>query len=1325
MLLSIIRLLEGAELRKNPLSNMSAHGGIITSEFLEIIRGEKVANPKVQSESFATFNAAAPENKAELDQRIVDSWDRLRERWDSLSSRYLKMNVSDGRSKWMVPLFKELGFDPGFIKEEILVDGDDKLRFRLSHRGWISAGAPMLHMVFPSQDLEEAGDDAEEVVRRGRSRSPHNELQTYLNVSKHSKWGIVTNGILLRILREYYHTTTKGYVEFDIENIFRERSFTDFRALYRMAHASRFVEEDGVCILEQFYKESRAAGVNVGKNLRLNVKKAIEALGNGFLSTDMSREMIEDEEFCRSYYSELLRVVYRLLFLLFAEQRAMLPTRDSLYAEEYSVTRLREMAEIGRGKDEHLDLWEGLKVTFQMLKKGCPELKVFGYNGSLFDDAQIPILSGLACKNEDLLEAVRQLTMIEEERVLKRINYLDLGVEEIGSIYESLLDFVPRVFDRVQEVQGAQVPANTLFLDPRGMARKTTGSYYTSLHLIDELIRTALKPVVDEKLAGAKNKEAALLSVKVCDPACGSGAFLIAANNYLARELARLYTNQIEPPDREVKKASRKVLQHCIYGVDLNLMAVELAKVSLWINSCVEDMPLNFLDHHIKCGNSLVGTNPKLLEKGLPEEAFTPVLGDDKIFSKKIRARNVMEQNQKLMVEFNLTEHVTHSKEYALLDEFAEKSPSDVEEKKRRYNELLDLPDLRHECLLADAWTAAFFWPLQENQPTPPTQAVLRLAVQEEKSKPYSATYSMIEQLAKHYSFFHWYIEFPDVFEREEKGFDCILGNPPWEKIKIEEREWFIGRNDEIADTESKVKRTELIESLEKKNPELFSAWTNAQIESQKKAFFIRLSGRFPLTAIGDTNTFGLFSEHGWSILSRKGRAGMVVKTGIATDDTWKGFFGNLVESKAICSLFDFENRELLFPDVAPVERFCLLTIAGISNPQTKSDFAFLLSNTEQLSDQERRIVLTPEEIALINPNTKTLATFQSRRDAEIVKNLYRKYPVLINESKDTNPWNFEYLQIYHMTADANLFQENTKEALLEKGFTLLPNGVFVKETERYLPLLEAKFFNQLDHRFATFEEVDVENRLRRRAGTGQPTIEQKKNPSYEIVSRYWVSERDFKVVSKKHLWNHKWAFAFRNITRMTTDTRSAMGTIMPWMPMGNSASILLFLGEIPADDALLFTGIFTSIVFDYVLRQKIGGTNLNSFILKQLPAPTPSDLRLLNFTKDGRTLCSTTYLANRLIKLIWTSKSLNEFANEAGFVDGPYVWDGSERFSLRIEIDAAIAKIYGLSKEDFAHIIDSFRILRDKDVSACGSFVTKDELLKEYDRIGLTPKKV
>jgi type II restriction/modification system DNA methylase subunit YeeA len=169
---------------------------------------------------------------------------------------------------------------------------------------------------------------------------------------------------------------------------------------------------------------------------------------------------------------------------------------------------------------------------------------------------------------------------------------------------------------------------------------------------VDELIKSALKPVTEKKMDESDDKEAAILSLKVCDPACGSGAFLIAATNYLGKELAKVRTDQSEPPDADIQRARRDVLQHCIYGVDLNLMAVELTKVSLWIDTAVKDMPLIFLDHHIKCGNSLIGATPELIEKGIPDEAFNPVEGDDKEFAKEIKNRNKNEKKHWTFVEF-------------------------------------------------------------------------------------------------------------------------------------------------------------------------------------------------------------------------------------------------------------------------------------------------------------------------------------------------------------------------------------------------------------------------------------------------------------------------------------------------------------------------------------------------------------------------------------------------------------------------------------------------------------------------------------------------
>jgi len=586
------------------LSYVSSRGGLITYDFLQNLRRENVENDDAQPQTFRNLDGDLPTSKKELNEQMLETWNSLLERWDSISQRYLGMDTSTARTKWIIPLLEGLGFDPSYNKQALVIG--EKLSFQLSHKGWNNPKAPLINCVPPGQGLEQPTRDAS----GARSRSPHDELQAYLNVTKDCNWGMVTNGVTLRVLRQFYHITTKGYVEFDIENIFRDRSISDFKLLYRIAHSSRFAaNEEGKCILENFYNESRVAGVRIGQDLRKNVRKAIESLGNGFLTPALSKEMTSNEALTKSYYNQLLRLVYRFIFLLFAEQRGMLPTRDSIYADEYSINRLREIAENASGEDDHRDLWQGLKVTFKILKNGSQDLKVFAYNGTLFDEAEIPMLSQLSCANSDLLFAVSQLTSVEQEHVRSRINYLDLGVEEIGSIYESLLEYIPKVADTEEEIEGEQVRPGSFYLDPSGATRRSTGSYYTSHRLIDELINSALAPVLEKKLSDVFDKEKAILSMKVCDPACGSGAFLIGANNYLGQELARIRTGQLEPADHEVRRARRDVLQHCIYGVDVNPMAVELAKVSLWINGSLDDMPLNFLDHHIKCGNSLLGAS--------------------------------------------------------------------------------------------------------------------------------------------------------------------------------------------------------------------------------------------------------------------------------------------------------------------------------------------------------------------------------------------------------------------------------------------------------------------------------------------------------------------------------------------------------------------------------------------------------------------------------------------------------------------------------------------------------------------------------------------
>ncbi|MEA3341518.1 MAG: restriction endonuclease, partial [Chloroflexota bacterium] len=375
------------------------------------------------------------------------------------------MDVSQVRQRWLLPLFSLLDFDLVYLRGDVVVDEAGKLRYPLSHRGWERdeepAEGPVLHTVIPSQQLDERQGNGRGI----KAKSPHDMLQAFLNASRGpvDSWGLLSNGVLLRVLREYHHTYTKGYVQFDLEAIFETRNYGDFRALYRMCHASRFIPqgEDALPPLEQFYKDSLATGIKVGEDLRGQVRQAIETLGNGFLATspDLIHRLQQDDDLCRRYYGEILRVIYRVLFLLFAEQRGMMPGRDSLYSETYSIAALRARAEgdLSYGAADsarlaHTDLWEGLEVAFRMVSEGVPDLGVFGYDGMLFAENQTPLLDSRSIRNNDLLRAIRALTLIEREGVLQRISYADLGVEELGSIYESLLDFTPRVTTQAEVV---------------------------------------------------------------------------------------------------------------------------------------------------------------------------------------------------------------------------------------------------------------------------------------------------------------------------------------------------------------------------------------------------------------------------------------------------------------------------------------------------------------------------------------------------------------------------------------------------------------------------------------------------------------------------------------------------------------------------------------------------------------------------------------------------------------------------------------------------------------------------------------------------------
>jgi hypothetical protein len=1324
-------------------------GGLLTEQLIYKLRDESCSEVAVKPQTFEHPGESTPASQTDLESRIGEIWEDLVERWDEVTRGYelYAMDVSDARTKWILPLFEALGFEPEYQQANLQAD---EIEANLSHLGWppresVAAGEdvpdsepPILHSIQPDEDHRL--DNGSHTSAEGRKQSPHDELQRYLNANQDVQWSIVTDGLKLRLLRDYYHTYARGYIEFDLENIFTERNYDDFRALYRLCHASRFVKPENVdnghneseLPVEQFYQVAISTGVKVGKDLQENVVKALETLGNGLLNNEIQTILEENkQDATEQYYQDLLYVVYRILFLLFAEQRGMMSDRESVYTEEYSITKLRARAERRDRGDHNTDLWEGLKNTFRLVSEGNKSLGVPAYNGGLFDNDNLKFILNAECPNDNLLETIHYLTHIEQEGYRQRISYADLGVEEIGAVYESLLEFTPQIAETVLEIDDRKISSGDFYLDPRGMGRKETGSFYTDPALIQNLIRSSLQPITDRRLNQAsddvESQEEALLDITVCDPACGSGAFLIAANNYLAKRLAEIRSESSYPSEKTVRHAKRSVVQHCLYGVDKNPMAVELAKVSLWINSAVEDKPLSFLDHRIKEGNSLIGTTPELVSNGVPDGAFETSKGRDNHPGTEIR-RLVRKENDN--VQSDLTWYSGDQNKYVTLadrlEDIDEEEIRDIQQKERIYRELRDSESFQRERLAHDVWTAAFYWPLEKHRskieesefdeeeflehhedefPTPKTIEKVRYELPDQPDLPINKLKGLqylrkrAENIANKEAFFHWHLEFPKIFF-QDSGFDCILGNPPWDKIEIEEREFFAVSAPEIASQDTQSKRRELISRLEETNPDLYEKYIQKVNLIERRTRFAKESGRFSLTGQGHLNTYALFAELALDSVNDTGRSGIIVPTGITTDYYTQDFFQKIIDDKNLVNLFDFENRKIFFPDVHSSFKFSLLTLTGDRAPIEEFEFGFYLTDIEQLHDEERRFSLSPKEIELLNPNTKNCPTFRTRKDANKTIKIYNNIGVLKNESIEENPWGISLKRMFNRSDDSDLFY--TIDQLGDNKIDV-KKVLYSADKHEYLPLYESKYIHQYDYRFSTYEDVEKERVTNDNPVTVNSSM--KNNVKENIIPKFWVKKENYE--SK---WTDDWHLVLRMVTNATNE-RTVIASIIPGYPTVNSLNHILGCS---AKDSLLLLASLNSYVLDYAARQKLGGENLNQYIIKQLPIPSRSQFKNVH---AGDNIAAEA-IKDITIQLMYTGEELQKFATEAGYEREPYNFtapNGEDRQRLRYRLEALMWKIYGLGEEDFEVVFDSFKQIKSRDIEEYGYYRTREEIKQEF----------
>ncbi|MBP2447002.1 Eco57I restriction-modification methylase domain-containing protein [Rhizobium leguminosarum] len=1168
----------------------------------------------------------------------------------------------------------------------------------------IVVAAPLRDADAFTKSLPELGDGNGGTIAR---RSPVVLLQDWLNANDKVLWGLCFAGDRLRLMRDNASITRQAFIEADLGAIFRDEMFADFTALWLLIHATRFGAEGTApenCSLERWRSAGQQAGTAARERLRGNVEDSLVALGQGFLDANPEfRARLDNNEVqINIWFEQLLRVVYRLIFLAVAEDRDLLHARQAsahvrgLYQSAYGFDYLRERSARRTAHDHHHDAWEGMQVVFAALERG-EKLLGLPALGGLFAPELTRDIHDLKLPNKAFLTAVFRLSYLVDDGQRVRINWRDIATEELGSVYESLLELVP-----IRENQGRTFTFAG-GAETKGNSRKVSGSYYTPDSLVQAMLDSTLDPVLDkaEAVGGAD----AILKLTVIDPACGSGHFLLGAARRMAARVAR--TRNPDAPDYNA--AMRDVVRSSIYGVDRNPMAVELTKVALWIETVEPGKPLGFLDANIRCGDSLLGVfDLKVLEKGIPDAAYKALTGDDKEAAKVASKVNKQQRDSKTRDLFGHADAADLAAAAKKLHEMSEDTPAQLRAKAEAFSALHLGKSWWAKKTASDLYIAAFLRPKQFRKSAMatskeldmvPTTLDVRTALAGGQGNPQLT--SAID-LAGSASAFHWPLEFADIVAAG--GFNVVIGNPPWEVMQLSEEEYFATRDADIAALAGSA-RKEAIAELTRENPELYQDYERAKRTFEAANQFSRESGRFDLTAKGKVNTYALFAEHFLRLTNGKGRAGIIVPTGIATDATTAPFFGHLIEQDYLSSLFSFENEEFVFPGVHHAFKFCVLTLA--KDNKQPAEFAFFLRQVTALEDERRRFCLSPKQISRINPNTKTAPVFRSERDAELAAKIYDRVPVLIDEGRgmEGNLWGIEFRQgLFNMTSESALFR--TAADLSKAGLTR--DGMRWHDgRQHYVPLYEAKMIHQFDHRWATYQGVE----------TTEVTETDKQNPVFEVTPRYWVPEEEVESRLRAKGWNRGWLMGWRDITNATNE-RTVISGLFPRMGVGHKFPLYFVNHSIRHAVALLAN--LTALALDFCARQKIGGTSLTYSYLKQFPVLSPH-------TYSEHEL---EWISRCVVELCYTASSMQPFATDLGYGGPPFGWDPLRRAHLRAELDAFYAIKYGLTRDELRYVLDpadvmgddypsqTFRGLKRNELREFGEYRTGRLVLGAFDRL-------
>lgn len=1213
-----------------------------------------------------------------------------------------------------------LSFLQGFFKE---VFGYDDLEREDWNSRLVSGESVCIDLVPEEERLDNF------VAKQCISKRNSTSLEPKLNDQNYLKsiWLLITNGKVIRLTRDNDSLTRPAHIEADLTEIFDNEDIASFSVLWLLIHRSRFDKtshQPRSCTLDEWRDVGISEGEVARDKMGGQVKEVLFLLGNGFLvaNPEIVKTLLSGEVNITEWFNELLRVVFRITFLLVAEDRNLLhPPKDNkngkiLYEIGYSFKSLRSKCIHSETWNRYHDNYELVKVVFEALSRenGKKELALPALGG-LFDVTNLPTLRHSKLPNSYFMKAVFSLTWIKKENAIVPVNWKDMKIEELGSIYESLLDLIPQI-----STDGTRFYFEATLSNKKGSQRRTTGSYYTSDDLVELVLNSALDPLIKKAKTKDVDSVKHLRSITVIDPACGSGHFLISAAHRIAKET---FYEMIESNKDliDYKEVLRDIIQKCIFGVDINPMAVEIAKFVLWLESLTPGLPLGFLDSQIKCGNSLLGLfNLEVLQNGIPDSAYNPLFGDSKEVSNAYRRNNSFEKMGQESLKLESEERLIEFKEENLnrieiLKQMPEDTLGDVNEKRKFYINIKKNSEFQNVRIAADIYMCAFLIRKNKQKDSfegypyiPTTNDVLEAL----EGKPLKVSTSRSIENSEEKKVFHWPLEFPDVL-LEKRGFDVVIGNPPWERVELNELEYFAARNEKIAKNYKSEDRKKLITRLKNTNLQveqrMYDDYVKENHFSKSLSNFVRTSsnGRFPLSGKGKINTFALFTELFIQLKNSTGAVGLIVPTGLATDITTSKLFQWITNNNLLRSLFDFQNGKKFFKDVHSQFKFSVLDIRSNS---LKTEFRFFLTSVSQLESTDRLIPMSSDEIRLFNPNTSTVPLPRTRTDYDLLKQTYNLIPVLVNASLGSkgNLWSVSFSSMFNMSSDSNLFQ--TRFDLLEKGFK--KRGLnWVNGDQLYVPLYEAKMIYQYNHRFSSSETLNT-----RPFSRPWPYSESNDlaDVNYEVMPWYWLPVEEYDRVKQRNQKNY-W-LAYRAITNATSERTMIATSIFSTALSGKLLTVTT--KQSPARDMALLA-MLNSLVLDYIVRQKIGRTDLVFHFVKQIPVLPPNYF------------CETKlkFIVPRVIELLYTSKSMKPFAQELGYEGEPFIWDDDRRAHLRSELDAFYAKAYGLDRTQLRYILDpadvkgpvypseTFRVLKKNEIKEFGEYRTRKLILDAWDR--------